>query len=407
MSKELFHATLSKQFYLNNKDLIVDSLFEDNQVKDLYRVVKWAYDEQNVNDLSVTDLKTLYEQYYPTVSETKKTLALKFIDQFDKIDKPQDTVSTLALKQAMMTYKANEAATMLINNKDTNSIKLDVVREILQDIERISNDKPDSDIVDMDINSLVTRTGNNSRWKFNIPSVADYVDGIGAGSFSLIAGRVESGKSLTAVSFCFSPGGFADQGAKVLYLCNEEDGAYTGIRAVSSYSGMTIPQIRADKLGAISSFAKIKDNVIMLDNPRMSMGGLERLIKKYSPDIVVVDQLDNLSVSGDFARDDLRLGRIYRQARELAKLYQCAFIGVSQTSAESDGKMHYGFDALAGSKTDKPAACDLIMLIGKDGADENGNYSNVRAINIAKNKITGRHGAPTAVIHPEISRLVA
>ncbi len=408
MSKQLFKAILGREFYLSNKDLITEDLFvESNELKDLFKVVQWAYEQPKiVSDLTPQSLRLLYDTRCPVDSEAKKKLVNIFLDTLEGEPKLPLDMALLALRQSRVNKVYNQAAQELVQSykqPDLNKIK-----DMLMEAERLVNNEATSqDTINMDIDYLLSRTCKNSRWKFNIPALSDMCGGIGDGIFTLIAGRVNSGKSLAGISFCFSPLGFADQGAKVLYLCNEEDAAFTGIRAVSSYTGMTLAEINADKAKAGEVFSQIKDKVIPVDNARISMGGLAKLVEKYKPDIVVADMLDHIQVGGDYAREDLRLGQIYRQAREIAKVYRCAFIGVSQTSAESDGKLHYGFDALANSKTDKPAACDLILLLGQAAPDDNGNYSPARAINVAKNKITGRHGAVAAMIVPEKSRLIA
>lgn len=401
MSKELFHTLLDKKFYTDNKDLISRDLFE-GVLGDLFDVVEWAY-SKDVASLTLTEVKELYLKRFPAETESRKALALVLLDSLEGNPVPQYKAAQLIFTQARINEFERAAAQLLLERNSD----IDKVREILYNIERLKCDEKPTDIVDLDIVSLLERTSKNSRWKFNIPALSTMCGGLGDGIFCLIAGRVNSGKSLASLSFCFSPGGFAEQGAKILYLCNEEDGGFPGLRAVQSYTGMTLEEVTADKEGAAKIFSKIRPNVVILDNARMSMAGLTKMVDKYKPDIVVADMLDHIQVAGDYAREDLRLGQIYRQSREVAKIYRCAFIGVSQTSAESDGKMHYGFDALAGSKTDKPAACDLILLLGQEAPDANGNYSLQRAVNVAKNKITGHHGAVTTMIDPFRSRLVA
>lgn len=404
MSKELFQAVLNKKFYFDNKDLITDDLFNQGQILDLFDTVKWCYENKDTKDLSVTDLKIAYDSRFPAEPQAKKNLVYTFLDSLQGEPQLQNSVALLALKQSRLTKIYHKAAQELI---DTNSPNVSKIRDMLIEAERLSNNETDNaDVVDMDIDYLLSRTSKNSRWKFNIPHLSDMCGGIGDGIFTLIAGRVESGKSLASISLCFSPNGFADQGARILYLCNEEDAAFTGIRAISSFTGLTKDEITKDTANAAKIFSKIRPNVIPIDNARLSMTGLARMVEKYKPDIVVADMLDHIQVAGEYAREDMRLGQLYRQAREMAKFYRCAFIGVSQTSAESDGKLHYGFDTLANSKTDKPAACDLILLLGQNPPDNEGNYKPDRAINVAKNKITGRHGAVHAIIVPEKSRLI-
>jgi ketosteroid isomerase-like protein len=52
---------------------------------------------------------------------------------------------------------------------------------------------------------------------------------------------------------------------------------------------------------------RIKDNVLFHETTEFRQ--LEALVKKYKPDIVVVDQMDKLNINGSFARDDLKTVR--------------------------------------------------------------------------------------------------
>lgn len=403
MSKQLLHALFNKEFYLHNKDLITEDLFSDSNIaRDIFRAIEKAYGEGSGN-LTVEEVKLLYDTYYAAEPLAKKKLCHELLKEFEGQAPIQESVALLVLKQARLRRMYDDAAQNLLES----SPNLDKIKEILYDSERLNNQEVSTNIVDMDIDNLLSRTSKNSRWKFNIPALSDMAGGLGDSIFCLIGGRIESGKSLTALSLCYSPNGFADQGAKILHLCNEEDAAFAGIRAVSSFTGFKISDMEANKEQVAKTFAKIRKNVIILEDAHMSMGQLVKQVEHYKPDIVVVDVLDHLVTPGEFAREDLRLGRIYRQAREIAKTYSCAFIGVSQLSAEADGKMIVGFDTLASSKTDKAAACDLILLLGQNAPDDKGNYSMDRAINVAKNKITGKHGAVYSYIMPELTRLCA
>lgn len=405
MSKDLFVALLNKDFYKENKDLVKEEYFT-GEIQDLYDILKKAYDSKEGIQITPKDIRALYDAYYHFNSDAKKRLAHDFLDKIALIEPMNPVICRMALKKAILNDRADKAASILLENND--NIDLSAVRELLNSIEEVQEgkDEDESNIVNMEVSALLERTTRNTRWKFNIPALDALAGGIGDGTFCLIAGRVNSGKSLASISFCFSPDGFCSQGAKVLYLCNEEDGAHTGLRAVSCYTGFAHAEIAFDPEKTAQKFKEIKDNVIPLDDVKMSMGKLNKMCEKYKPDIVVIDMLDHIAINGEYAREDQRLGQIYRQARELAKVHRCAVIGVSQTSAESDGKMHYGFEMLADSKTSKPAACDLILLLGAEKPDDNGNYSMMRAINVAKNKITGKHGAAMSLMKPELSRLV-
>jgi hypothetical protein len=78
-----------------------------------------------------------------------------------------------------------------------------------------------------------------------------------------------------------------------------------------------------------------------------------------------------------------------------------AGFGISQLSADADGKRHTSFSMLENSKTGKAAEADLIICGGK-GEGEGQEF--LRYLNVEKNKITGSHRTAIVRIYPETSR---
>ena len=85
---------------------------------------------------------------------------------------------------------------------------------------------------------------------------------------------------------------------------------------------------------------------------------------KEKPDLLIIDQLDKVHVSGTFARTDEKLRAIYTGAREIAKRRSCALIGVSQASAYASSTLDLPFDMMENSKTGKEIEYDFIIDVG-------------------------------------------
>ena len=212
---------------------------------------------------------------------------------------------------------------------------------------------------------------------------------------------VESGKSAFNISICFGPDGFAEQGARVLYVANEEPAEATRFRAVMSNTGFSEERLLQNKHAARDVWRRIKDNVLFHETTEIRQ--LEALVKKYKPDIVVVDQMDKLNINGSFARDDLKLSEIYRRGREIAKKNHCSVIAVTQADASADGRTSLRFTQMSGSKIGKPAEADYVLGLGKEST-ENGSDNFLRYLTVSKNKIGGKHGRCIITIQPEVSR---
>jgi len=258
-----------------------------------------------------------------------------------------------------------------------------------------------------DIYELLAETSDDNRWKFNIETLARNVYGIGPSEFGIVFARPETGKSAFVISICAGPGGFCQQGAKVLYLGNEEKTTRTKLRAIQACSGMTREQIADNPDLAMSKYLSIKDRLIMKDVQEWDLDTISSYCEKIKPDVIVVDQSDKINIAGNYNASHERIRELYRSLRELAKRHDAALLGVSQASADAEGRTRIDFSMLEGSKTGKAAEADLIVGIGKhSGNGDDDTPDHTRFINISKNKLSGYHGCVICNIQPEVSRYV-
>jgi replicative DNA helicase len=262
--------------------------------------------------------------------------------------------------------------------------------------------KEDYEFVTSDIHELLECLKDRSKYKFNLESLAERVGGVGPGNLVVVFARPESGKTAFWVSIVANENGFAHQGAKVVALVNEESGYRTKMRIINSFTGMTLHDVEQDPETASKKWAEIKDNIYIADTVDWTLDKVDSLAAETKPDILVIDQLDKVHVSGNFARTDEKLRAIYTGAREIAKRRDCCILAISQASAEASGKLDISFDMMENSKTGKAAEADLILGIGYRNlldTDEN-----LRSIAVSKNKMTGWHGVIPCTIIPELSR---
>jgi hypothetical protein len=139
---------------------------------------------------------------------------------------------------------------------------------------------------------------------------------------------------------------------------------------------------------------------------------LETLFREINPGLIVFDQLDKVdgfNKSDD--REDIKLGKIYKWARELARNYGpvIAASQLSATAVDMKDPPFIGLDALRGSKTDKPGEADVVITIGKYKEPKSPEEEMIRTINVPKNKLPGggpkhmeseRHGQFLVTIDP-------
>jgi KaiC/GvpD/RAD55 family RecA-like ATPase len=255
-----------------------------------------------------------------------------------------------------------------------------------------------------DINTLLELSSNDHRFRFNIPILAKHCYGIGPGEFGVWFAPPETGKTAFAVSLACAPGGWAQQGHKVLYLGNEEKTQRTMLRAYSCFTGMKVGEIADYPDLAVERFREISDNIIMKDINGWDMARVENYINKIEPKAVLVDQGDKVTVDGTFNSGHEKLREVYTQFREVTKRQDVALMAASQASNDAKGKTVITPDMMEGSKVGKFAEADLIIGIGKFEDSQDGTVDPIRFLTVGKNKLTGWHGTLPVKLTQEISR---
>lgn len=399
MEAQLLFLMLKYEFWNKHRDLFIQELFSDNLSK-LFLLITNHHDKHK-KDLTLADLKVLYYYSYPSTTTAQWALIEKIIN--DIPGELSEDVAKEVIQKAWILEQARRVTNLgaeIINGKEADFAK---IGKILKDIEQGSSiNGDDLQPVSSDLNDIIAALDTTTKWQFNIHSLKLVASGIGPGIFCIAAGRVETGKSAFGISLCAAPDGFADQGAKCFFYCNEESPIRSQGRAVMSHTGMTLQEMLLDREGAVERFKAVRERIKFFDCRGRSIYELRKHIKKHSPDIAVIDQLDKVQIQGSFAREDERLGALYVVTRDIAIDEQLGIIALSQLNAEADGKTYIGSSNLANARTSKAAEGDLVFGIGKSP----GHDDNSRVINVIKNKISGNHQDVPCLIRPEISRYI-
>ena len=167
---------------------------------------------------------------------------------------------------------------------------------------------------------------------------------------------------------------------------------------------MSSDQVLENRKLALERYDPIRNLLSIKDATDKNMDYVEQLAKSINPDVIVLDMGDKFATGGS-ERTDIYLKEAAIHARNIAKKYNCVIIWMSQLSAEAEGKINVNQSMLEGSKTGKAAEADLMLLISKN-PDIEGQDSNdpQRHIRLAKNKLTGWHGAVHVELDVETGR---
>jgi len=399
IEKQLLTLCLKKDFYKEHRNKLSKSLFT-NGVGNFFETIQKAHDEYDT-DLSLDELSVLHtEKYNPALTRASKHNFSELVNELRDEEEPNKNVIgdiIESLHRRNMAHKIAVMATDIYNGKSEDFNKIKTLLDNPQIIEE-SNDNA----VTSNVGELLDLIDVTTKWNFNLQSLHEQVSGIGEGNLAIFFARPETGKTAFWVSLVANEGGFASQGAKIVALINEEPAVRTQMRLINAHTGMTREEIKEDTTTASELWSQINTNIKLLDTVDWNLDDVNKYLEENKTDILIIDQLDKVNVSGTFARTDEKLRAIYTGAREIAKRHNICVIALSQASADGHNKLNLTFDMMEGSKTGKAAEADLIIGIGK--RDTGNPNEPMRQLNISKNKINGVHAEINSYINPQLSR---
>ena len=400
VEKQILKLFLNKKYFNKYKGTLSRSVFE-GMVGSLYDTIQKAHSKYD-SDISIDELYSLHTSVYnPALTRAMKISVSELVEDIRTIDVPNEKIADDIIKVMQdrnVAQKIAVEATEIFNGRPAD---FNVISKI---IEHHEQDKPveQIDSVTDNIGELINQLNVTTKWKFNLAELKNNIGGVGDGNLMIVVARPETGKTAFWVSLVAAPYGFAEQGAKVHAFINEEPAVRTQMRAISSYTGYNKDQIISNIQQAHQDWIKIKDNIKMLDVVDWTIQDIDRHCELHKPDIIVIDQLDKINITGTYARTDEKLRAIYTSAREIAKRRSCVVIAISQASADAHNRDFISFDMMENSKTGKAAEADLIIGIGRNSSIDRDNIN--RTLCVSKNKITGWHGEPSCRLFREISR---
>jgi len=279
---------------------------------------------------------------------------------------------------------------------------LDKVNEFEHQQIEIEEAKP----VNMDLLDLYQSQIQTPGLRWRLHWLNQSLGSLRQGDFGFIFARPETGKTTFLASEMTHM--VTQTEGDILWFNNEEQGKKVAVRCFQALFGVTNKTLFDNKEENAARYREIVGNRIQIYDyeDSSSASRVEAIIKETNPSLIIFDQIDKIK---GFKSDryDLELKKIYQWAREIAKKY-APVIAVSQAGGSGEGKVWLTMDDVDSSKTAKQGEADWILGIGK----EQDNTSNMRYLNISKNKLLGdhdtlpdlRHGNKQVMIKPDIAR---
>ena len=404
----LLRNLMDKEFYDNHKGMrCPDELF----TKDM-RKIKQALDQAMVlYDKSITpsELEALFFTANRTMTTANKEAYSHLFKRIAGESPMHEEIATEVLSRLFQQHVGELVTNLGFNYVNGQENNLEKLRKLVEDYKDDFTPNLNIQFEDIELDTILAGIQIETQWKMNIPSLRERVEGISGGHLIMVGARPNTGKTTFHASLIASPNGFADQGAKCLILTNEEKYVRVAARYVQASSGMTIKQITENKALALSRYTKVKQQIQLKDSTGKDMAWVEAVVKSYKPDIVVLDMGDKFA-SRTSDKSDVYLKDAAIHARNIAKIYNCAVIWMSQLSADAEGVVQPNMSMMEGSKTGKAAEADLMVLISKnrqvEGVDADEDLT--RYLTIAKNKLDGGwHGRITCELDGDIAQYTA
>jgi len=393
MELALLKTLLNKEFYDQHKGIrCPDKIFTKDvrKIKQALDTAMEAYD----GDLSVSDLHAVFNRINASMTTATRTA---YEDLFKRIEIAEPIKGEIAedtLSQLFQQHVGDLVANLGFDFVNGAESSLEPLRKLLEEYKDDFTPNLRVEWDDHSLDTVLDATSLESKWTFNISSLARRVEGISGGHLILVGARPNTGKTSFHASIVAGADGFAHQGAKCIVLCNEE--AYTRVAAryISASTLMTIKEVHINKALAAKRYNSINKNIQFKDSTGKGMDWVESVVKFEKPDIVILDMGDKFADIRS-ERSDITLKAAAIHARNIAKQYDCAVVWMSQLSAEAEGRSDLNQAMMEGSKTGKAAEADLMILIGKTQQVEGEDEDPLRYLNIAKNKLNGYQGKIT------------
>lgn len=265
----------------------------------------------------------------------------------------------------------------------------------------VLEDHIEDEYVGVTLDSLEERFDEDGAWELAPRELAKRIrGGLRPGHSVVMAARPERGKTLFGINFAAS---FLQQGARVLYVGNEDPVPDLVLRLLSNLTGMTEEQMFADKETAMELAHKHGyGNCAFVGLSPGSLYEIEAMVRRHEPDVLIVDQMRNVKANTE--NNTQRLEVVAQELRNIARRHNCVVLSMTQVGDSGRNKLILNDGDIDGSNTGIPGACDVIVMIG---SNEDYEMRDMRMLTLAKNKRGGDHGSFSVSVNRQLSRVTS
>lgn len=223
--------------------------------------------------------------------------------------------------------------------------------------------------------------------------------GLVPGTQVAIYAPTEVGKSMVSINMAC---GFLKEGHKVLYCGNEDPAMAMISRFYSRLSGMDRDEMMLNRAEARKrAVANGFDNLIFYEMSPGSLYDIKKMVEKYKPNILVVDQMANMETKANFTKVE-KNEYLSLRLRSLAKQNGLVNIIVHQASDSAYGKLSIEKNDMYYSNVGVQGQMDVMIGIGMDDMYE---QQGRRMLCLTKNKLNSDHSHIPVAVEERLSKV--
>lgn len=399
MEAKLLSALIhSRAAYDELRDTLLEDDFSDYGQKILKGIIGYysADSEAAYVDKDILEQRLIRE--YPRSEDSIKQIVSGLTD----VSIPNVLNEYVDLRLSRL---SNELATALLDHKEADEL----VEEYMFLKERRSSALIDGDAADYvyetpALDALLKVYSPENLVQIYPGILNKYVGGgLPKGSHIVVFARPETGKSLFSINLAAR---MANDGRKVLYIGNEDQPEVMLLRMVSRLSDTSIFSIREDHEVAERAYGIAMDNgfdnIVFAELHPGTVADVRKLVIKYQPEVLVVDQIRNLTPSSKSLTRTEAYEYIAQSIRNISKEFNLLGISITQAGDSADQKLELQQGDVDNSNTGIPSTADVMVGIGVNSAYER---IGKRCISLCKNKPGGTHKSFFVNILPHLSAM--
>lgn len=286
-----------------------------------------------------------------------------------------------ALTMQRMAYAEQIGA---VNGKDTKALteKLNALDAVI----RGEKYKPVAEDLKGILFKDLDETENEHNPQYGIKYLDKYTGGIHKGQLTIIGARPRTGKSAIALQIAAN---VATAGHKVLFIPLEML-IPENLKRILLIEQVTDPQEPIDR-EAVGRYLDDLEKTLKFCEGLNSIDGIEKAIKAERPELVIIDQLSQLTIGGPHRDTREMIIQITRNLKRIALEYKTPLIVLSQVNRDSTNKRRPDLESLAESDSIGQDADNVFILYEDNDDDRDKPLRNINLL-IAKqrNGITGK-----------------